>query len=284
MHFSFIRIVVHFVNWQSSCDDDETLIISSEKGLHHREMRRVLGILTEDFRLYHDLVAILKTRDISFVSLSFSQKMPANVGAIMTSEAESSKIRFANKVECGNIEESIVKALQMMKGKTGWREIIIGIDPGEKPGFAVVGDGDVLDARNIESPETVAVAVSAAVSGFPAEKHRVRIGHGDATNRNRIINALEDLDLRIDIVDEKGTTRRTEHPDIDAAIRIAQTPGVRAFKHYEIKPTRGEVREIQRRSRLTSNGELTISASLAASVARGEMSLGEAVGIQRRKK
>ena len=247
-------------------------------------MKKVLGLLTEDFRLYHDLVATLKARDIPFVSLSFSQRIPANVGAVLTSSSESPRIRFPHKAECGDIEEAVVKALQMLKGKTGWNEILMGIDPGSKPGFAVLGDGEVLDARNVDSPEAVAPAVVAAMSSFPGEFFRIRIGHGDATNRNRAINALSDKDLAVEIVDEKGTTRRTEHPDADAAIHIAMTPGVRAARHYEIKPTKGEVREIQRRSRLTSVGEITISQNLAIAVAKGELSLGEAIEAQRHRR
>ncbi len=247
-------------------------------------MKKVLGILTEDFRLYHDLVARLKARDTPFVSLSFSQRIPSNIGAVLTSPSESPRIRFPRKVECFDIDEAIVKALQMLKGKTGWTEILIGIDPGDEPGIAIIGDDDVLDARNVESPEAVAEAVASAMENFTGTRFRVRIGHGDLTNRNRIINALADMNIRVDIVNEKGTTKRTEHPDADAAIRIAMTPGVRAERHYDIRPTKGEVREIQRRSRLFSNGEVTISSSLALSVAKGELSLAEAVGIQRRRK
>ncbi len=247
-------------------------------------MKKVLGILTEDFRLYHDLVARLKARDTPFVSLSFSQRIPSNIGAILTSPSESPRIRFPRKVECFDIDEAIVKAMQLLKGKTGWTEILIGIDPGDEPGIAIIGDDDVLDARNVESPEAVADAVASAIENFAGSRYRVRIGHGDLTNRNRIINALADMNIRVDIVNEKGTTKRTEHPDADAAIRIAMTPGVRAERHYDIRPTKGEVREIQRRSRLFSNGEVTISSSLALSVAKGEMSLAEAVGIQRRRK
>jgi len=247
-------------------------------------MRKALGILTEDFRLYHDLVASLKARDIPFVSLSFSQRVPSTVGAILTSPSESSRIRFPRKVECIEIDEAIVKALQLLKGKTGWNEILIGIDPGIEPGFAVIGDGDVLDARTVESPEAVAVATVAAMGNFPGERLRIRVGHGDATNRNRIINALAERNLEVEIVDEKGTTKRTQHPDADAAVRIAFTPGVRARKHYDIKPTKGELREIQRRSRLASVGEVTISKDLAASVAKGEMSIEEAVDRQKRHK
>jgi len=53
-------------------------------------MRRVLGLLTEDFRLYHDLVAALKRRGVPFVSLSFSRRAPGIVGAILTSPASDS--------------------------------------------------------------------------------------------------------------------------------------------------------------------------------------------------
>ncbi len=247
-------------------------------------MKKVLGILTEDFRLYHDLVTLLKARDIPFVSLSFSQRVPSNVGAVLTSRQELPKVKFLKKVECGVIEEAIVRGLQLLKGKTGWREVLIGIDPGVEPGFAVIGDGDVLDARTVDSPEAVSTVVSIVLENYKAERYKIRIGHGDMTNRNRIINALEDSGVQVDIVDEKGTTRRTEHPDEDAAIRIALTPGVKAAKHYDIQPTRGELREIQRRSRLMSNGGVTISERLAIAVARGEMSLAEAVRLQQHRK
>jgi len=69
----------------------------------------------------------------------------------------------------------------------------------------------------------------------------------------------------------------------DAAIDIALTPGVRVRPPFEIRPTRGELREIQRRSRLHSDGEVTISVALAESVARGEISLQDAVAHQRRR-
>jgi hypothetical protein len=61
-------------------------------------VRKVLGILTEDFRLYHDLVGVLKARDVPFTSLSFSRRVPETVGAVLTSPAEAARIRFRNVV------------------------------------------------------------------------------------------------------------------------------------------------------------------------------------------
>src|SRR3989304_5030661 len=93
-------------------------------------MRKVLGILTEDFRLYHDLVAALKARDVPFVSLSFPRRVPESVGAVLTSPAEVRKIRSPHVVAVDDVDAAIVKALQLLKGKTEWRGLLIGGGPG----------------------------------------------------------------------------------------------------------------------------------------------------------
>ncbi|MEK6987632.1 MAG: hypothetical protein AABX97_05990 [Candidatus Thermoplasmatota archaeon] len=246
-------------------------------------MRKVIGVLTEDFRLYHDLVAALKARDVSFVSLSFSRRVPENVGAVLTSAAEAPKVRSSHVVAVDELDSAIAKALQLLKGKTEWRELLVGVDPGREPGVAFLGDGDVLDTRLASRPEAVAPLIREALRTFPAKVVRVRVGHGDPTNRNRILNSLSRDGLHVEIVDETSTTHRTAQPDLDAAIDIARTPGIRVEPPFEIKPTPGEVREIQRRSRVDSGGQVTISSVLAGAVARGEVSLEEAISRQRRR-
>ena len=172
-------------------------------------VRKVLGILTEDFRLYHDLVAALKARGLPFLSLSFSRRIPETVGAVLTSPAEASRIRFPRVVAVEDMEAAIARALQLLKGKSEWRELLIGVDPGHEPGVAVLGDGDVLDTYLAPSPEAVREHIRAALRTFPAQQVRVRVGHGDPTNRNRILNSFAPEDLRVEIVDEAGTTHRT---------------------------------------------------------------------------
>jgi len=245
-------------------------------------VRKVLGILTEDFRLYHDLVAALKARDIPFASLSFAEKVPSEVGAILTSPAEAAKVPFPAVVPVEDIPDSIAKALQIVRGRRRWRELVVGVDPGLEPGVAFVGDGDVIDTRVVASPEAVAEVVRNALLSFPSERVRLRIGHGDPTNRNRAINALAPLGLPVEIVDEKGTTHRSPSPDADAAVEIARGRGVRAARYYAVEPTPGEVREVQRQSRLSSEGEVTISKELARRVAKGELTLAAAIDRHRK--
>lgn len=256
---------------------------SSPGGPFCESVRKVLGLLTEDFRLYHDLVAALRARDVPFVSLSFAHRVPETVGAVLTSSSEAPRIHAPNVVPVDDVDRAIARALQLLKGKKAWRELLIGVDPGREPGVAILGDGDVLDTRLAATPEDVGEEVRQALRTFPAEHVKVRVGHGDPTNRNRILNAVARDRLRVEIVDEAGTTRRTPQPDLDAAIDIARTPGVRVEPPFEIKPTPGEVREIQRRSRLQSDGAVTISSTLAGAVARGEMTLDDAIARQRRR-
>ena len=203
-------------------------------------MRKVLGILTEDFRLYHDLVTALKSRDVPFRSLSFQEPVPREVGAVLTSEAEAPRVRFPAVVAVTDVDDAVAKALQIVRGHRQWRELVVGVDPGEEPGVAVVGDGEVIDTRLAASPEAVADLARRALLAFPAERVRLRVGHGDPTNRNRIINALSPLGLPVEIVDEKGTTHRSPMPDADAAIAIARGRGVRAARYYAVEPTAGE--------------------------------------------
>ena len=55
--------------------------------------------------------------------------------------------------------------------------------------------------------------------------------------------------------------------------------GIRIYSVRKLNPTEGELKEIQRQSRITSSGNLTISTELARRVACGELSLEDAIKI-----
>jgi len=55
---------------------------------------KIIGVMTENFALYYDLVKLLKERGKPFISLSFDDSIPANVGLIITSMDEQHKVRF----------------------------------------------------------------------------------------------------------------------------------------------------------------------------------------------
>lgn len=251
-------------------------------------MRRTLGVLTEDFRLYHDLVTALKARDLPFESLSFHQRIPEHIGVVITSPAEFPRVKFRRKIALEDIDDAIAQAQRLLQGKEEYDEVVVGVDPGPRPGVAVVGDGAVVEERTAESPEAVAKIVGAILRNHPSLRRvTVRVGHGDRTNRNRIINALADQEVQVEIADEGGTTpeqRRDDRRNIEAAREIAFIPGTKALRWYRLSPTEGEVKEVQRLSRIDSEGEITISRELAQKVAEGKLTMAEAIRRQRRTK
>ncbi len=239
---------------------------------------KIIGILTSDFRIYYDLIKALKSRDAPFAILSFEEPIPINIGVIITTENEMKIIEFPNTVVVEeDIELSIDIAQRVLSGKEEFKKVIIGIDPGKRPGIAVIGDGEILSTAQVSSPEGVREIVERALKSYPASEFIVRIGHGDTTHRNRIINSLSEFGLAVEISDETRTTRVSETPDIDAAIDIALTSGKEAKKRYKVTPTEGELRNIQRQSRIASKGKVTISKEEARLVAVGKLTLEEAI-------
>jgi hypothetical protein len=245
---------------------------------------KIIGILTSDFRVYYELIKSLRLRGESFKSLTFNEPIPMNIGVIITTEDEKARIDFPTLVfATDDLELTIDIAIRTLKGKDRYQSLIIGIDPGKRPGIAVMGDGEILTTAQVSSPENVYDRVKRAITSYPAEETIIRIGHGDTTHRNRIINSLTEFGLKIEIADESRTTRISETPDIDAAIDIALKRGVEARGEYAVAPTDGELKDIQRRSRIASKGRVTISRDVAVRVAKGEITLEEAIENDLRK-
>lgn len=241
---------------------------------------KVVAVVTEDFRFFYEAVRRLKEKGQPFISLGFSDPLPLNVELVLTTEGERKRLRGRKVIASDDPEWAVKAALVLLQGGS-FNRMIVGVDPGPRPGIAILGDGKVLLADTLLSPEEVAPAIRDFLSLVNTNELLLRIGHGDPTNRDRIINTLWDVTRNIEMVDETSTTRRTGHPD--AAISIAQTRGELLPSRPRVAPTQGEIRDIQRLSRIESGGAITINSSLARQVALGALALGEAIEKQKRK-
>jgi len=252
---------------------------------------KTIGIYTKDFRLYHDLVQGLKRRNISYVSLTSLDHIPNRIGVIITShayvhEVNKPKVVAADAYE--SIEHAIDKALHLLIGKELYHTVYIGIDPGEKPGIALVGDDILILKTQVKTPENVVKNVKRFIREYPAHEYFLRIGHGSLLIRNRIINSLIPLQIPIEIVDESKTTSSQQtqraHRDREAAAAIAMLSGGRVQRRLPLKPTRGAIRNIQEKSRQMTNGHFSINQKEAKKVLEGKISLQEAIKKEKRKK
>ena len=117
---------------------------------------KTIGIYTKNFSLYHDLLKVLKRRRIPYVSLLSINNIPRRIGVVLTSHNELHDLKTQKGLAADvydSIDHAVDIALQILIGKELYSKVYIGIDPGEKPGIAVVGDDLLLQKTHVKSPE-----------------------------------------------------------------------------------------------------------------------------------
>jgi hypothetical protein len=240
-------------------------------------------------------VRLLRERGIPFASLAFGERPSPQVGVVLTSWRDSVQGGVPQEVPMvvvpvdsdgvEDVEGGVLAAVRVLEGSDRFVELVIGVDPGRRPGLAVLGDGRVVHTAHAVSEEEAAGLVERALGQFEADRAVVRVGHGSPKERDRILDRVGRLvarGVRVEVVDETGTTpprgsARGLPLDVVAAIGIARTPGRPAFLVAGRRPSEREVRHLQEESRKASGGRFSISRAAARRVARGDLTLTEAV-------
>ncbi len=226
----------------------------------------------------------MRSRNIRIATFEVGEPIPAYVGVVITTPPEAGGVGFdrnhiviADPADSADMiaDRAMLKLLDIRDAA-----IIIGIDPGEHAGVAAVAGDVVLSTHRVPAVD-VYRTVDRIIKSIPARSVNIRIGHGARLIRTQLINSLLKLGVRIELVDETGTTPTGGRDlDIRAAIKIAHLKGV-SVGQQSITPTSGEIRLIQDHSREQSDGKLTISRVLAERVATGKLSLRDAISIQK---
>ncbi len=245
---------------------------------------RSVGLVTEDPALYAELAGALRERRIPSVSLWPGDRIPERVAVVLTSSNELPKIRHPAVLAVGPEADrtamwaAVEAALSpIVGGRRG--EIVVGIDPGPRPGFAILSDDRLLVEGVLDSPEAAGSLAESLAQGFPGRGLRFRIGSGDPPARNRAVAAIGPQRLPVELVDERGTTPRVarRRRDSAAARAIARLPGRRLGHLPRLTATLGAITDIQRLSRESSGGRISISRALAAQVWSGTLTIPQAI-------
>ncbi|UVE50553.1 hypothetical protein KU306_01205 [Haloferax larsenii] len=239
----------------------------------------MIVVATADFELYHEAVAELRSRGVTFTTVEPGDPLPDRARVVITSPDDEVETDCSRVTATGDdARRAVDEALATLRGGGG--RIVVGVDPGTRPGIAVLSGETVVAAFHVPLADAVDVIRSETDD---AVDPLVRIGDGARLQGAKIINDLDDVP--VELVDETGTTPYLGSGargmgDVLAAVNIARIDGER-IDSREIEPTDGELQRIKSKSREQSVDNRTIDDELARRVAGGELSVEEALDEHR---
>jgi hypothetical protein len=202
-------------------------------------MKAKVAVATVQGKAYFLIVNKLKERNLPFISLVPGETVPTEVKAVITTEKEKQRINhekilvYDSETEPDALANEVMKILQ---GKEVYEKIVIGVDPGDVFGLAVIADGKVNETGNCFSIQEALTKISSVIKNVDVSSTAVTIKIGSGVPAYKEL--LETLDaalppeVALEVVSEAGTNRALNHDkhrrglrDIASAIRIAGRAG-----------------------------------------------------------
>jgi hypothetical protein len=202
-------------------------------------MKAEVAVATVQGKAYFLIVNKLKERNIPFLSLVPGETVPTEIRVVITTEKEKHLINherilvYDGEIAPDSAANEIRKILQ---GKEVYEKIVIGVDPGEVFGLAVIADGKVNETGNCFSTQEALAKISSVIKNvdFSSTAVSIKIGSGVPAYKELIetLDAALPPEVVLEVVSEAGTNRPLDENkhrrglrDIASAIRIAGRAG-----------------------------------------------------------
>lgn len=194
----------------------------------HPGARRNLDValVTDDFRLYHELAPYLESKGIRVLGLKPGEAVPASVRVLLGGPASDPRA-----VALRPDREATLLAIYSVlddrpTARAGYQRVVFGVDPGHAIGLAVLADGACLHVAEARSPEEAVDRIAAWATGLAAERWEVHVGDGHPKTGRGLLPAVKARlpQARVLLVPEEATSpfRPVTHSrHTDAAIHIA---------------------------------------------------------------
>lgn len=194
----------------------------------HLGARRNLhvALVTDDFRLYHQLAPYLEANGIRVLGLKPGKEAPTSVKVLLGGPAGDSRT-----VALRDDREATLLALyaaldERPTARGGYQRVVFGVDPGHVIGLAVLADGAWLHVAEARSPAEAVERIAAWSTGLSAKRWEVHVGDGHPSTGRGLLPAVKARlpQARVLLVPEEATSPFrpvTGSRHTDAAIHIA---------------------------------------------------------------
>ena len=206
-------------------------------------MKAKIAVATVSGKAYYLLVNELRKRNASFLSLTPDDVIPIDVKAVITTKNERARIRHESVLEYElgrNPVDIVEEAIRIIKGTRVYETLVVGVDPGQNFGVAVLGDGRILETRICTSIGGTVNSIMDILSRTPANHTIMRIGDGAPLLTRELVRKLDDAlptDALVESVEEEGTSKllsenshRRGKRDVSSAIKIGQRQGIAVLR------------------------------------------------------
>ena len=201
-------------------------------------MEAKIAVATVSGEAYYLIVNELKARGLGFLSLTPYESIPLTVQVVITTEKERELIKHQKLLvyqEGTSASELVDEATKLVRGKTTFETIAVGVDPGKTFGIAVLSDGDILETLTCVSLEETVNTIADIFSKHQAAAKVVKVGNLAPEYAAELLQLLDKVlpkDVTIEVVHEEGTSRlgrQTIHKrglrHAIAAVKIAERRG-----------------------------------------------------------
>jgi hypothetical protein len=201
-------------------------------------MKGRVAVATVQGKAYYLIVNALRENGINFYSLIPGQTVPSRAKLVITTEQEKAEVGNHRVLvfhgEEADLDVLVLEVKKLLLGKETYEHIIVGIDPGEVNGLAVLADGKIIEEANCGSSRELVNGILKVLKcvDFAVTSVTVKIGDGVPVYRELLYSLNEALptQVNLEVVGEAGTNRplvmhSREVRHISSAIRIAGRKG-----------------------------------------------------------
>ena len=192
------------------------------------------GIYTDDFRFYYKTIRELKDWGLPFCSIDDISDIPVDIPVILSSSSDKPMDRF--QIRESSPIRAIRKALPILAGKKQFSSLIIGMDPGPRPGVAILADLIITEANEMPDIHEAVLFIKNVLNDYNYKFFEIKIGNGDKPNRKKLVSEISDLNVDYTIVNERGTSGpHAIHNNALSAARMTLIDNTK-FRKYPDKP------------------------------------------------